>query len=80
MEIVRLFSGCYHCGEQGHSRTPNAKLGLKGCEKYEALKKSHGGVPKDYEGALERFIKEKQLAQGVTSLQQASLEEEAPSE
>ena len=63
--LVKEFSaatnnGCFHCGEQGHARTPIPKAGLAGCPKFEAYKKSKGGtVPSTYEGALEKFIRQK---------------------
>ena len=51
------FKGCWHCGKEGHSRTPNARLKLAGCPEFEALKKANGGkLPADYKGAYEKAI------------------------
>ena len=48
--LVKEFSGCFHCGEPGHSRRPNPRTGSKGCEKFQAYLKSKGGtLPNDYE-------------------------------
>ena len=43
-------------------------LTFPGCKAFEELKKKHGDLPADYEGALEKFLREKKEAQGVTSL------------
>ena len=51
------FKGCWHCGKEDHSRTPNARLKLPGCPEFEALKARNGGKPPaDYKGAYERAI------------------------
>ena len=44
------FKGCWCCGEEGHTR--------QNCSKFLSIKKANGGkVPKDYEGAYEKFMK-----------------------
>ena len=49
------FKGCWHCGEENHSRKPNDAKGIKGCPKFEALKAKHGGkLPDGYKGAYEK--------------------------
>ena len=65
------FKGCYHCGDPSHSRSE--KNGRPGCPAFAALIAKYNGLPKDYEGALEKFIKEKELATGtrVTSVNEA---------
>ena len=51
------FKGCWHCGKEGHSRTPNARLKLAGCPEFAALKDKNGGKPPaDYKGAYEKAI------------------------
>ena len=46
------FKGCWHCGEEGHSRNPKPDKGIKGCPKFDKLKKEHGGKPpQGYKGA-----------------------------
>ena len=37
--------GCWHCGQQGHSR--------KQCDKFKKLIREHKGLPKEYEGEYE---------------------------
>ena len=51
--LIREFRGCFHCGEEGHARTPNEARGLKGCPTFEALLREHKGLPKNYKGKLE---------------------------
>ena len=49
------FSGCWHCGEEGHSRKANPARQIKGCPKFEALKARNGGNPPvGYKGAYEK--------------------------
>ena len=49
------FNGCWHCGEQGHSRKANAEKNIKGCPKFEALKsRNQGKPPENYKGAYEK--------------------------
>ena len=55
-DIFDFPGGCYHCGQKGHSRTANPRFGTNGCPEYEALKNK--GLPGNYEGALEKFIRE----------------------
>ena len=47
---------------------------MKGCPEFAKILAEHGGLPKDYEGALEKFLKEKGVtrAKSVTSLQDAA--------
>ena len=49
------FSGCWHCGEEGHSRKENPARQIKGCPKFETLKKKNDGrPPAGYKGAYEK--------------------------
>ena len=49
------FAGCWHCGEEGHSRKENPARQIKGCAKFEALKKRNDGrPPAGYKGAYEK--------------------------
>lgn len=47
------------------ARRPNNFTGAKGCEKFKQYLESHGGkLPETYEGALEKFLREKRAAMG----------------
>ena len=60
---------CYHCGQSGHSRTANNKLGTKGCPAFEAYKKAKGDKWRDgYEGALEKSFEKRKLPKVSTLL------------
>ena len=50
---------CYHCKGKGHSRTANEKIGRKGCDAFAKILKDNGGsLPKGYEGAFEKHVKD----------------------
>ena len=50
------FSGCWHCGEKGHSRTRGrGKERRAECPAFAKLLKEDNGLPKDYQGAYERW-------------------------
>ena len=38
---MKDFTGCYHGGQEGHSRTANPRTGQKGCETVATLIKKH---------------------------------------
>ena len=65
------FKGCFHCGALDHARTASRDGKLKGCPEFPNILAEHGGLPKDYKGALERVLEEKGVtrAQSVTSSQ-----------
>ena len=49
------FVGCWHCGQEGHSRKANPARNILGCPKFEALKKRNGDKPPaGYKGAYEK--------------------------
>ena len=49
------FSGCWHCGDKGHSRKANPAKNIAGCPKFEKLKAANGGSPPSgYKGAYEK--------------------------
>jgi hypothetical protein len=58
-DLVKEFSGCYHCGARDHARTENKQTGMKGCPAFAKLKQEHGGVPRDYKGKLEEYLETK---------------------
>ena len=53
----------HHCGDLNHSRTPNKKLGTRGCPEIEALKKK--GLPSNYQGKLEIWLEDQLRTQGA---------------
>ena len=49
------YSGCWHCGEAGHSRKANPAKKILGCSKFEALKaRNNGAPPAGYKGVYEK--------------------------
>ena len=56
----RNFNGCWHCGEQGHSRTKGrGKDARPSCAEFKALLEANNGkLPKDYEGTYEPWAKQ----------------------
>ena len=62
------FKGCWHCGKEGCNR--------RRCPSFRALIKQHKGLPKDCEGAYERFLKanNKNPASALTSAQEDAAE------
>ena len=48
--FARDFKGCYHCGKEDHSRSPNPRTGRGGCEEFAVLLKQHNGLPQGCKG------------------------------
>ena len=47
----RTFERCWHCGEEGHSRTPGESKSRKAqCHACTILLTEHNGLPTDYQG------------------------------
>ena len=66
---------CHHCGKKGRNRSN--RQGTPECRLYKAiLDKNNGKRPPEYEGALEKFLKEKKAALGIHAMAPASAVED----
>ena len=70
------FEGCWHCGQKGHSRTTGrGKDRRPQCEAFAKLIKENNGLPKDCEGAYEKWAKKHNKKFGKPTISQLVVDE-----